>query len=69
MPFLEHQHVQELLALTAIHRACQECGHQVGYDYCRSCDAFYWIHLPRCTMYEDRHHGHRLTIVPFVEIR
>jgi hypothetical protein len=38
-------------------------------DYCRTCDEFYWIHQPGCAMYEPKHEGHRLTIVPFVEVR
>ena len=69
MPFLEAQHVQELLALGRLHRHCEECGQFAAYDYCRSCDEFYWIHQPGCRMYEAKHHGHRLTIVPFVEVR
>jgi len=69
VPFLEAQHVQELLALARLHRACGRCGQVAAYDYCRSCDEFYWIHQPGCHMYEEKHGGHRLTIVPFVEVR
>jgi hypothetical protein len=69
MPLLNDAQVQELLALAAIHRACGECGHRTAHDYCRTCDEFYWIHSPGCRMYEAKHHGHRLTIVPFVEDR
>ena len=36
-------------------------------DYCRSCDEFYWLHNLGCPRYEAKHHGHRLTIVPFVQ--
>jgi hypothetical protein len=69
MPFLSDTQVEELLALAAIHRACGECGHHTAQDYCRTCDEFYWIHAPGCRMYEAKHHGHRLTIVPFTEDR
>jgi hypothetical protein len=69
MPLLDDVQVQELLELAALHRNCRECGHHTAQDYCRSCDEFYWIHAPGCAMHEDRHHGHRLTIVPFVEDR
>jgi hypothetical protein len=69
MPLLDEQHVQELLALAKIHRECGECWHLAASDYCRSCDEFYWIHQPGCWMYEAKHHGHRLTIIPFVEVR
>jgi hypothetical protein len=69
MPLLDDQHVQELLKLAEHHRECGECGHFAAHDYCRSCDEFYWLHAPGCRMYETKHFGHRLTIVPFVEDR
>jgi recombinational DNA repair protein RecR len=65
MPFLDDKQVHRLLTLAAFHRHCGECGQFAAYDYCRSCDTFYWIHQPGCMMYEN-HNGHRLTIVPFV---
>jgi hypothetical protein len=69
MPLLDDAQVEELLELAALHRCCRECGRQTAQDYCRSCDEFYWLHEPGCAMHEDKHHGHRLTIVPFVEDR
>jgi hypothetical protein len=69
MPLLDDTGVENLLALAMIHRRCDECGQPTAMDYCRSCDDFYWIHAPGCRMYEDKHFGHRLTIVPFVELR
>jgi len=69
MPFLDDAHVAELLKLATLHRACGECGQFAAYDYCRSCDEFYWVHQPGCRMHEPKHSGHRLTIVPFVEVR
>jgi hypothetical protein len=80
MPFLSDAQVKELLALAAgsapellaiaaIHGVCNECGRRTAQDYCRTCDEFYWLHAPGCLMYEDKHFGHRLTIVPFVEER
>ncbi len=68
MPLLDDQHVEELLALAVLHRDCGECRERTAMDYCRTCDAFYWLHAPGCSMHEP-HLGHRLTIVPFVEIR
>ena len=68
MPFLDDTQVRDLLSLAVIHRPCEECGQHAAYDYCRSCDTFYWIHQPGCRMFEA-HYGHRLTIVPFVEVR
>jgi hypothetical protein len=69
MPILEPEHIDHLIALAGLHRTCGECGHKVAMDYCRTCDEFYWIHLPGCRMYEEEHFGHRLTIVPFVHER
>jgi hypothetical protein len=69
MPFLDDVQVQELLALAYLHRACNGCGQVTAMDYCRSCDEFYWIHQPGCLMFDPKHYGHRLTIVPFVESR
>src|SRR5579862_2029356 len=68
MPLLDHQHIEELLLLAKMHRPCGECGQHAAQDYCRSCDEFYWIHAPGCTRYEPNF-GHRLTLVPFVELR
>jgi hypothetical protein len=69
MPFLENAQVADLLDAARCHGRCGECGQQTAFDYCRSCDEFYWIHQPGCMMHEEKHHGHRLTIVPFVEDR
>lgn len=69
VPLLDDYDVARLLKLAVIHRACGECGQHAALDYCRSCDEFYWIHQPGCRMYEEKHFGHRLTIVPFVEVR
>jgi hypothetical protein len=69
MPLLDDRHVEKLIVLARLHRPCGECGQPTGMDYCRSCDEFYWLHAPGCRMYEVKHHGHRLTIVPFVEDR
>lgn len=69
MPMLSIEHVSDLLKTAEIHGICRECGQHTALDYCRSCDEFYWIHQEGCAMYEPKHFGHRLTIVPFVEIR
>ena len=69
MPFLSDEQVEHQLTLAVIHRHCFECGHHTAQDYCRTCDEFYWIHQPGCAMYAEKHQGHRLTIVPFVEDR
>lgn len=47
---------------------CHVCGGGAK-DYCRSCDEFYLIHDSACPNRVEEHDGHRLTIVPFVEIR
>jgi hypothetical protein len=73
MPFLDQTQVAELLTLArgfldfGWHMPGCDC--YVAKDYCRSCDEFYWVHIPGCMFEEGRHHGHRLTIVPFVEER
>jgi len=69
MPLLDDTGVENLLALATTHRHCNECGQRTAMDYCRSCDEFYWLHARGCAMFEDKHYGHRLTIVPFVEDR
>lgn len=69
MPLLDEKQVQELLAMAAIHRACGWCFHRTAMDYCRSCDEFYWLHARGCRMYETKHFGHRLTVVPYIEER
>jgi hypothetical protein len=69
MPVLDNGYIQQLLSLLPACRLCGECGHKVVQDYCRTCDEFYRIHLPGCRMYEEKHFGHRLTLVPFVEDR
>ena len=66
MQLLNHDHV-ELLARAQLHRICRECGQLTALDYCCTCDEFYAIHRHGCMRYTD-HDGHRLTIVPFVEI-
>jgi hypothetical protein len=67
LPLLPIEHAIDLLKTARIHGVCRECGHHTALDYCRSCDDFYWIHQPGCLMFEPKHDGHRLTIVPFVE--
>lgn len=69
MPFLEDEQVEELLLVARMCCRCRECGHRTAEDYCRTCDEFYWIHAPGCLLYESKHYGHRLTVVPFVEDR
>lgn len=78
MPFLDDRQVQELLREAGDQRMLHAVGLPGTFppccpgakDYCRSCDEFYWLHLPDCPRYEgDKHGGHRLTIVPFVEER
>jgi len=68
MPLLNAEQIAELLMIAEHSRNCMECGHRTAQDYCRSCDEFYWLHKPGCGMFEN-HCGHRLTIVPFVEVR
>jgi hypothetical protein len=46
---------------------CRECGQHIVLDYCRTCDDFYWIHQPDCSLNGAHHEGHMLTLVPFVE--
>lgn len=73
MPALDERGVQELL--TMAHGFSDNgwrmpgCDCHVAKDYCRSCDEFYWVHIPGCMLEEEKHHSHRLTIVPFVEER
>jgi hypothetical protein len=69
MPLLDPSYVAEMLVLATLHRDCNECGQHAAQDYCRSCDEFYWVHAPGCCMYEEKHFGHRLTLVPYVEVR
>ncbi|HEY1897022.1 MAG TPA: hypothetical protein VGG62_12145 [Terracidiphilus sp.] len=69
MPVLDVDHVQKMLTLVYLHRPCGECGQHTAMDYCRTCDQFYWLHAPGCMMYTEKHFGHRLTLVPFVEDR
>ncbi|HXA24435.1 MAG TPA: hypothetical protein VNW90_19280 [Acetobacteraceae bacterium] len=73
MPFLEDRQVAELLSMACSFSGfgwhMPGCDCHVAKDYCRSCDEFYWLHLPGCSYETDKHHGHRLTIVPFVEER
>jgi hypothetical protein len=69
MPLLDAYRVHELLVLAQAHRRCNDYGHKTAMDCCRSCDEYYWIHLPGCAMYEDKHFGHRLYLMPFVEER
>jgi hypothetical protein len=68
MPLLDTEIIGGLLAIARGQRAPCACGGAFTYDYCRSCDEYYWLHSPGCTLYEPKHHGHRLTIVPFVEV-
>jgi ribosomal 30S subunit maturation factor RimM len=67
MPLLSIEQVEDLLKVAALHRTCNVCGHRTAMDYCRTCDEFFWHHLPGCAMYEDKHFGHRLYLTPFVE--
>ena len=69
MPSLLDSHVRNLLDLAEHHGICNECFQRTAMDYCRSCDEFYWLHAEGCLMYESKHYGHRLTIVPYVEDR
>jgi hypothetical protein len=69
MPFLDDRQARELLANAWRWRPVCCAGGTTAKDYCRSCDEFYWLHSPGCPHYESKHHGHRLTIVPFVEVR
>jgi hypothetical protein len=70
MPLLDDAQVQDLLARArTIAFALDCCAGGMVLDYCRTCDQFYGLHSPSCGMYEDKHEGHRLTIVPFVEER
>jgi hypothetical protein len=71
MPALDDEAVRDLLARPPW--AHVTCGCAVlKRDYCRSCDEFYWLHLPGCparATNDKNHDGHRLTIVPYVEDR
>jgi hypothetical protein len=69
MPFLSDEMVADLLERAQFNAPCVECRQATAYDYCRSCDEFYWIHAAGCQRREAKHDGHRLTIVPFVERR
>ena len=71
MPFLDEPSVRSLLFQAREFRAnpCPWCISYGAVDYCRSCDEFYPIHEPKCRWHETKHHGHRLTIVPYVEER
>ena len=69
MPVLSIEHVEHLLRVAQLHRRCGECGHSTAMEYCRTCDEFFWHHLPGCAMYKPKHDGHRLYLVPFVEVR
>lgn len=69
MPLLSVEQVEDLITQARLRRACDRCGHAVAMDYCRSCDEFYWIHAAGCVMHEPKHFGHRLYLVPFVEMR
>lgn len=67
MPLLDDANVQRLLRLAAVSLPCQGCGKRKAYDYCRSCDEFYWLGC-RCR-HEKDHAGHRTYLVPYVEER
>jgi len=73
VPFLDHQHVRELLIDARDARRSYPCHTVISLpclcarDYCRQCDKFYWIHQAGCENEVREHDGHRLTIVPFVE--
>lgn len=69
MPLLSIEHVEDLIRVAKLHRRCEECGHHTAMDYCRTCDDFFHHHLPGCSRYEPEHNGHRLYLVPFVEVR
>jgi hypothetical protein len=69
MPYLDDYSISRLLKLAKMRNACGTCGQVAALDYCRTCDEMYWLHAPGCRMHEDKHDGHRLTIVPFVEER
>jgi hypothetical protein len=67
MPILDKAEAMNLLDHVHMGRNCSSCGQHNAKDYCLTCDEVYWIHRPGCPMYEDKHFGHRLTIVPFIE--
>jgi hypothetical protein len=69
MPLLDAYQIAELLELAQAHRYCEDCGKFTAMDYCRTCDDFYWLHLPGCGKHRNEHYGHRLTVVPSVEER
>lgn len=70
MPFLDKAGFHQLLegAQNGVHW-CPWCRAYIAADYCRTCDQFYAMHRPECPRLEDVHYGHRLTIIPFVEVR
>ena len=70
MPLLSEVDARRLLDDARTHRSWGvHCQHHCAQDYCRSCDEFYWIHPHDCSLRGPKHDGHRLTIVPFVEVR
>jgi hypothetical protein len=71
MPLLSDQNVQHLLQMARGSGVfCRDCGQRMVTDYCRSCDEMYWLHGAGCVRGDQKeHYGHRLTIVPFVEVK
>jgi hypothetical protein len=69
MPLLDDDQVRHLLDEAAMEFDQFCCENAQAKDYCRTCDEIYYLHVPGCARYESKHHGHRLTIVPFVETR
>lgn len=69
MPLLSSEYIADLLERAATPWPYSTCGCHVVKEYCRTCDEFYNLHAPGCFIAERKHHGHRLTIVPFVEDR
>lgn len=69
MPLLDENEARYLLGYAAAGVAQSCCEQTLAKDYCRTCDEFYFLHAPGCPRREDKHHGHRLTIIPFVEMR
>ena len=69
MPLLSAECVQDLLDYAYASSSVSRGSCSNARDYCRTCDEFYFLHDPDCEEYVSKHHGHRLTIIPFVEER
>ena len=68
VPIVDDKSPASLLAAARfVTRPCPACEQSGAFDFCVTCDEFYWIHANGCWKGSRRHDGHRLTIVPFVE--